>query len=809
MPFEPIVFSDAELQREDTKAKELIQNLELETQDAKNKNIKKIENTVFGTDTKIISWRFNEWDYYSKKIKLPTYARGLFTNIDGEIICRGYDKFFNLNEMASVKEDELRSTTHGPYTLTVKSNGCIVFISALKNGKLIVCSKHSTGERSDLSKNHAMVAQQALEAQLNKNNSNPQKLAELLYKYKITAVCEYCDDEFEEHVLEYKANKAGLYLHGLNFNTVDFKTYPIEKVQEFGKLFGFKETKYIKLTTFDEALEFMENSNKIGTFDNEEIEGFVIRCFKETSQDFFFKFKFEEPYLLYRELREVTKQFIHNGPTNLKFGKHKLICMDYIKFVMPYLVSDENLKLAYLENKGIIELRKKYFESKNSSSMQMINEELKMIDLEDQMKRLKFGESKSNRYVLVTVATIGCGKTTTSVGLSYLYPELIDHLQNDNIQTPGKDKLVVAALDALHNKPIVILDKNNHKSAERKQIFDAFKKLNEDIPKSKLKFICLNFIHNVPKTDKNLWSITRERVIQRGDDHQSIKVNKNGVDNAEKIMRGFISRFQLINKNTEPDCNFDYVINLDVHQTDSSLQNMKLIVKSLRQIITDIDLKQPTDDDFIKAFEKAKLYKPTFTKKMTPMKRKPSYFGISINDQKFLPFIESAKIDFYEKLKSHSRVQADFHITLMHSSMRRESNEKRNLWDLYTQKFKSEVAPYADMTVEIPESKKCLFSLDYNAEIQLERIVWNTKVMCVEVKILQFYHKNESIVLPIGNKYAHITIGTIDKSFPPVLAGKMLEKLHDGKEEDLKEISVYELTDKKILKNLPLYAFMM
>lgn len=809
--FEPILLSTEEAQQELDKAKVLVQQLLDDSENSHNKSVKKIENIVFGTSTKILSWRFNEWDYYSKKITLPIYARGLFTTEDGQIIVRGYDKFFNMNEMSSVKEDELRNSTHGPYTITVKSNGCIVFISALPTGELVVCSKHSTGERSDLTKNHALVAQTALLKQLENKNIDPKDLGSLLYKYKITAVCEYCDDAFEEHVLEYKGSKAGLYLHGLNFNIVKFKTYPIEKVKLFGEMFGFKETKYVNLNTFDEALDFMRSLNTSGTFENEEIEGFVVRCFKN-DLDFFFKFKFEEPYLLYRELREITKQFIKEGPTNLKFGKHKLICMDYIKFVMPYLVSDEILKSEYLENKGIIELRKKYFDSKNTSSMQMIKDELKMIDLEDEMKKLKFGDSKSNRYVLITVATIGCGKTTTSVGLTNLYPELIEHLQNDNIQTPGKDKLVAAALDALTRKPIVILDKNNHKTVEREQIFDGFQKLNNDIPKSKLKFICLNFIHNTPKSDEALWSTTRDRVISRGDAHQSIKVETQGVDNAEKIMRGFISRFQLINKETEPDCNFDYIIDLDVNDNNSSLANMKTIVKALQQYAPDIDLPEPTDNEYLNAFEKAKAYKPTFNKQMSPMKRKPSYYGIYINDPEFLSIVENCDIDFYNRLKLHKRVQPDFHVTLIHSAMRRENNKMRELWEFYTSTFKKEVQKFTNARTPIPENKKCLFSSDYSANIKLKKIVWDTKVMCVEVETLGFNHKGKSIDLPIGNKFAHITIGTIDKQFPPMLAGKMLEKLYateNESKEACKDINFLELVDPKELLMLPLYAFMM
>lgn len=800
--FEPLIFSKERAREEIGKSRTLVETL-LKLSEEDKKSVKRIDNVIYGTSIPVISWKFNEWDYYSKRKRLPSYARGLFTSEDGVIMCRGYDKFFNMNEMTSVKEDILRSETTGPYSVTVKSNGCIVFISGLEDGTLMVCSKHSTGKHEGLTKNHAMVAQERLLKQLAENDIEQRTLGELLYRSNMTAVCEFCDDDFEEHVLEYKEEKAGLYLHGLNLNTVDFHTYPIEKVEQFALMFGFKPTKYLKLNTFDETLSFMNECSKTGTFQGEEIEGFVIRCYRN-NQDYFFKYKFEEPYHLYREMREVTKQFISDG--TLKFGKHKLICMDYIKYVMPYLVTDEKLKVDFMDNKGIIELRKKYFESKKTTGIQMVKDELTMFDLEDEMKKLKFGETKSNRYVLITVATIGCGKTTTAVGLQQLYPELISHVQNDNIQTPGKDKLVEAALDVLASKPIVIIDKNNHKVQERKQIFDSFDKCNDTIPKSKLKFICLNFLDHAPKGDKQLWEITRERVVGRGDNHQSIKVETDGIGNAEKIMRGFISRFQPITPNRLPDSRFDYIIDLDVTQRDSSLTNLKKIVKELKEIITDVELEVPAEEDIIKAFEKAKTYKPTFVKKVKPTKRKPSYFGAFVDANVLLETIKSRNIDFYERLLQLNRVQSDFHVTLVHSAMRREGDLKRQCWELYLNTFKTGVTKFADASVEIPANNKCILPDNYTMDIELQRIIWDSKVMCVEVEILGFHHNGESVGLSYANDHAHVTIGTIDKQFPPMLAGVMLRKYHTGKEAD--NINVIELNEKKVMKGLPLYVFM-
>ncbi|KAI6903673.1 hypothetical protein KC348_g15604, partial [Hortaea werneckii] len=109
-------------------------------------SVKKNTFDVEGSNIKVDSWRMQDWEY--KKPQLPTYARGLFTTIDSaghpEIAVRGYDKFFNHGEVRETEWPNVEANTRGPYELSVKENGCIIFISGLEDGTLIVCSKHST-----------------------------------------------------------------------------------------------------------------------------------------------------------------------------------------------------------------------------------------------------------------------------------------------------------------------------------------------------------------------------------------------------------------------------------------------------------------------------------------------------------------------------------------------------------------------------------------------------------------------------------------------------------------------------------------
>uniref|UniRef100_A0A8H7TIR0 T4 RNA ligase 1-like N-terminal domain-containing protein n=1 Tax=Bionectria ochroleuca TaxID=29856 RepID=A0A8H7TIR0_BIOOC len=76
------------------------------------------------TGLKVDSWKMHDWDY--KRRDLPTYARGLFTsrlrNGNKEISVRGYDKFFNTDEVEETKWPKILTRTKAPYELTLKEN---------------------------------------------------------------------------------------------------------------------------------------------------------------------------------------------------------------------------------------------------------------------------------------------------------------------------------------------------------------------------------------------------------------------------------------------------------------------------------------------------------------------------------------------------------------------------------------------------------------------------------------------------------------------------------------------------------------
>ena len=148
--------------------KELVQSLEAHTK--KGKRGFSVKKTIFdipGNRT-VTSWKMQDWDY--KKPHLPTYARGLFTykNQKGkdDIAIRGYDKFFNHGEVRNTEWPNVEKNTMGPYELSVKENGCIIFMSGLDDDTLLVCSKHSTGARADVNLSHASAGERWVDKHL-------------------------------------------------------------------------------------------------------------------------------------------------------------------------------------------------------------------------------------------------------------------------------------------------------------------------------------------------------------------------------------------------------------------------------------------------------------------------------------------------------------------------------------------------------------------------------------------------------------------------------------------------------------------
>ncbi|RBQ91623.1 hypothetical protein VDGD_07834 [Verticillium dahliae] len=740
---------------------------------------------VKGSSITVDSWKMQEQDY--KKRDLPTYARGLFTTRNArnepEIAVRGYDKFFNVGEVHETKWDNILQRTQGPYELTLKENGCIIFVSGLEDGTLLVCSKHSTGEREDADLSHAVAGERSLEKQLARLGKSKQDLARELRARNATAVAELCDDSFEEHILAYGPEKAGLYLHGINLNLPEFATYPSTHVQSFADDWGFQKVGLIVMDDVNQVKAFLEESAETGAHDGRDVEGFVIRCREshdpgvQPYRDWFFKFKFEEPYLMYRQWRECTKAMISGKPP--KFRKHVQITEEYLLYARKRLATDKNLGQLYQANHGIIALRNDFLAFKNMKGSDAANLELIAPSTAD------INTEVTRDVILVPIATIGCGKTTIAVALTHLFGW--GHIQNDNITGKGRPpRFTKAVLDLLQERPVVIADRNNAQKHERKQILTDVKIQHKDA-----RLVALYFKHDASNIDE-VRRVTQERVLARGDNHQTIHAASDQ-NKFLGVMEGFVDRFEPLVPFSRPDDGFDAVVNLD--PTAESRQNLETAVNELHRLypnLFELPSAERLDEAMKAAFDD---YQPGLkhtipdrggrqnkpgqqAQQPKKAKKKPlEYMSVAVPGSQVRSILDKAFDNvaietsrFYKQLSQTRRIQPKFHVTLMH---RASSKEHPELWEHYSKVVAdAEAANIATAGATGATAAPTLGSCG----VELERVVFNDRVMAIVVRL-----NGQDQAWQCVNPIAHITVGTREDSIKPKESNELLARwLNEG-----------------------------
>lgn len=735
------------------------------------------------------SWRFMDWDY--KRDDLPTYTRGLFTYKTRhgipEIAIRGYDKFFNVEEVNDTKWRNVEIGTRGPYELSVKENGCIIFLSGLEGDILLVCSKHSTGPRQDAELSHAVAGQRWVDKQLAAIGKTRQDLARELRNRNATAVAELCDDTFEEHVLAYDERSAGLYLHGMNLNLPEFTTYPGSLVHKFADEWGFKKAQYLFKDDLQTVRVFLEKCAETGSFEGKDTEGFVIRCQKGEGgsgglyNDWFFKYKFEEPYLLYRQWRECTKAVISGKMP--KYRKHQKITEEYLLYARRQLAQDSGLGKAYNANHGIIKMRDGFLKHRGIKGSDIIREEYSGDG--------KVGKDVSKNVVLVPIATIGCGKTTVALALTKLFGW--GHIQNDNITgQKGRPKQFAIQLTnslALHS--VVIADRNNHQKRERKQVMEDVLQVVPDA-----RFVALHYVHDPkPEMLPEIRRVTQDRVLERGDNHQTIQAGSKSRYEITTIMEGFLQRFEPLDGNREPDNSFEEVVDLDV--IASSRHNLETVVNAIRNAYPKLIMDAPSSVDLDEAIAAAmNEYQPDIKHDLSfrsknknknakeakenwsegPENRvqdpktksdKIEYFCLRLPTTQVLSSLESTfslqgatVARFYRQLQHTRRIQQAFHVTLIH---RASMPQHTDLW----QKLTSLHLNASSSSQKIPDP------ILGNCRVYLERVIWDDRVMCIVARILDDWWESVN-VLP------HVTIGTADTSIKPKESNDLLQRWLQG-----------------------------
>lgn len=244
---------------------------------------------------------------------------------------------------------------------------------------------------------------------------------------------------------------TGLHLHGLNLNTPHFATLSPEKVKAFAEEWGFIPTEFERLKTLDEVKQYADKIAKEGTWKGEAIEGFVVRTTVKDlgakSDDgeppyppgspFFFKIKFEEPYLMYRQWREITRALMpllkENCPgrksrtafpwTQLGSKLKRPESAVYADWCAEMMVQEPRLFDDY--DKGVVRVRERFLrwtEGPGKGKWQAARKN----------SEHKAPKDAATKAIIVPVAVPGCGKTMLGIALGRLFG--FAHTQNDDIK---------------------------------------------------------------------------------------------------------------------------------------------------------------------------------------------------------------------------------------------------------------------------------------------------------------------------------------------------------------------------------------
>lgn len=246
-------------------------------------------------------------------------------------------------------------------------------------------------------------------------------------------------------MLPYSAELTGLHLHGLNSTTGTFQTRNPEEVETFAREWGFIPTAYITLNTIPEVREFTQKVSETGIWNGQPIEGFVVRTHiavapsasatasevpkgeasggrhargdrdappYPSGSSFFFKVKFDEPYMMYRDWRELTKSLLTVKPgSEPRISKAKLNRLEtrlYRKWVEDEIKHNRKAFDGYINNKGIIATRERFLkwcrEEEGKSKLESEMEKKLSLAGETDVKKPHFGTT-----VIVPIGIPGCG----------------------------------------------------------------------------------------------------------------------------------------------------------------------------------------------------------------------------------------------------------------------------------------------------------------------------------------------------------------------------------------------------------------
>ena len=200
---------------------------------------------------------------------LTTRARGMFINTrKNKIVCRGYDKFFQVDERPETKKERLRKTLKFPVTAFVKENGFLGLISfdETTRGLRFATKARLDGDYVEL-----------LKESFYRHCGNPGWVVTTLKNLNATLLVEVIDPQRDPHIIQY--SKPNLIVLDLIHNEDRFRAVSHDALDYAAIAFGLESKRLHCVYTSWEKLEadMAEWETDDYRLHGEPVEGFVLQ----------------------------------------------------------------------------------------------------------------------------------------------------------------------------------------------------------------------------------------------------------------------------------------------------------------------------------------------------------------------------------------------------------------------------------------------------------------------------------------------------------------------------------------------------
>lgn len=349
------------------------------------------------------------------------------------------------------------------------------------------------------------------------------------------------------------------------------------------------------------------------------------------------------------------------------------------------------------------------------------------------------------------------GKTLIGLTLNDLFG--FGHTQSDDVTTKKTAPTFLRNIASLLEKnDVVYADRNNHIEKHYDELtampFDTKLGTGKTLKMYDVRFIGLLWnVDDLPY--HRVLRVCSERVVKRGDNHQTLRPDPTIEAEHEAIVGNFLRAFR------SPDpADFEQIIRVDVEDDP-----MTILRKAVDTLVDTLGISKPDDDALKEALGRASEYKTT-TPYHAPARisKTVRYFGLAPEID--LPDLVSSLLEshpddsahaFLQDLLSKSRITAKPHVTVSHE--KNVQDEKDATGDSVSD---SEPGPHQRCWNQCQALASDGSSTSAMYQYNITHLVWDDRVMSLIIDTLR--PKNtETIQLEVPEDYAkhlHITVGT-------------------------------------------------